>query len=202
MHDTYANFHALKLAEPATAFGILSRDSGSSVLVAAPHGGGIEPGTSEIACAIAGDVLSYYMFEGLKPKGNKALHITSSNFDEPTGLALMRSAAIVLTVHGEDSEDEVVYLGGLHTLANSTLSSLLERHGYKVREHANPMLQGTSKKNICNLGRQGAGVQLELSAGLRSTFFGSLTRVGRGKPTAKLFEFSGLVGQIMREIAP
>jgi phage replication-related protein YjqB (UPF0714/DUF867 family) len=53
------------------------------VAVIAPHGGGIEPGTSELATAIAGDDFSLYLFEGLKSAGNGELHITSTNFDEP-----------------------------------------------------------------------------------------------------------------------
>ena len=42
--------------------------------VMAPHGGGIEPGTSELACAIAGKQHSYYTFSGIKTSGNRLLH--------------------------------------------------------------------------------------------------------------------------------
>src|SRR5512147_3147748 len=114
MRDTYRNFAALSATEPADAFSISTCDRASRVVVAAPHGGGIEPGTSEIAVAIAGRDLSYYLFEGHKREGNAALHITSSNFDEPRGLALLRRACCALTVHGEASETEMVYLGGLN----------------------------------------------------------------------------------------
>lgn len=43
----------------------------------APHGGGIEPGTSEIADAIGGERGSFYTFGGLKSSGTADLHITS-----------------------------------------------------------------------------------------------------------------------------
>ncbi len=45
---------------------ILSRQGTSGIAVMAPHGGGIEPGTSEIANRVAGDEHAYYSFEGLK----------------------------------------------------------------------------------------------------------------------------------------
>jgi phage replication-related protein YjqB (UPF0714/DUF867 family) len=200
MSDKYKNFAALKAGEPEDAFRILSRDKGSGVVVAAPHGGGIELGTSEIAIAIAGEDLSFYLFEGKKAEGNKALHITSSCFDEPSGLALMRSAACVLTVHGEVSDAEVVYLGGLNTRVKFALCAALKGGGYIVREHENPKLRGRDAENICNVGRLGAGVQLELSVGLRASFFQSLSRSGRAKPTARLSEFSTLIREAVREM--
>jgi phage replication-related protein YjqB (UPF0714/DUF867 family) len=197
MRDQYKNFAALSAGEPADAFSISTCDRGSRVVVAAPHGGGIERGTSEIARAIAGVDLSYYLFEGQKPQGNKALHITSSNFDEPRGLVLMRSAAGVLTVHGEVSEPETVFLGGLDAPLKTALRTALEAAGFAAREHPNPNLRGCYGQNICNAGLTGVGVQLELSAGLRSSFFESLSRSGRRKPTARLCEFSAAVREAL-----
>ncbi|MCM4084720.1 poly-gamma-glutamate hydrolase family protein [Paractinoplanes hotanensis] len=56
------------------------------------HGGGIEPGTSELFLAIAGyhpaggatggPVHDYWMFEGIRSSGNAALHITSASCDD------------------------------------------------------------------------------------------------------------------------
>jgi len=193
MPDQYRTFAALCAAEPADAYSISMRDRGSQIAVAAPHGGGIEPGTSEIALAIAGADLSYYLFEGHKRRGNAALHITSRHFDEPGGLALLRRAACVLTVHGEASEGATVYLGGLNAALKLDLAAALQRAGYAAREHHDPRLQGLDASNICNAGLGRAGVQLELSAGLRRSFFESLTRAGRAKPTVRLAEFSGIV---------
>jgi phage replication-related protein YjqB (UPF0714/DUF867 family) len=73
----------------------------------APHGGGIEPGTSELADAIAGSDLSFYTFEGLKSSGNTDLHITSTRFDEPMCLTLLASSSVVVTLHGEHSTKTV-----------------------------------------------------------------------------------------------
>jgi phage replication-related protein YjqB (UPF0714/DUF867 family) len=62
-------------------FEILICRLSSRVAVIAPHGGGIERGTSEIARAIAGEDFNVYALEGIKPTGNyKALHLTSRLF--------------------------------------------------------------------------------------------------------------------------
>ena len=76
----------------------------SSVAIFAIHGGNIEPGTSEIAKAIAGEDFSLYCFEGLKPRGNRALHIASHNFDEPSSLVLVGRSRIIVAVHGCDNK--------------------------------------------------------------------------------------------------
>ncbi len=56
----------------------------STVAVIAPHGGGIEQHTSDVARAIAGDEFNLYLFEGIRPSRNYAtLHLTSHRFDEP-----------------------------------------------------------------------------------------------------------------------
>jgi len=190
MADKYLNFAALARAESPAGFSVSVRPAGSPLVVVAPHGGGIEPGTAEIAVAIAGADLSYYLFEGRKVQGNRDLHITSANFDEPQALALMRAADTVLTVHGEEGESDVVYLGGRHREVLARIRAELERHGLTVREHSDAHLQGRHPRNICNIGRRGAGVQLELSRGLRGSFFQSLTRAGRARPTPRLFEFA------------
>jgi phage replication-related protein YjqB (UPF0714/DUF867 family) len=191
--DKYGSFADLSSAERPGSYAIAVRDLATEIIVAAPHGGGIEPGTSEIALAIAGDDLSYYLFEGRKRDGNGVLHITSTNFDEPRGRALFRAAGCVLAIHGEASGEEVVYLGGLNASLKVAVAGSLILGGYTVLEHKSPYLQGLDKKNLCNIGRAGAGVQLEISAGLRRSFFSSLTRAGRRVRTDRLAEFSARI---------
>src|SRR5260221_2694666 len=58
---------------------LVRRRAGSSVAIIAPHGGGIEDGTSAVASAIASDDFSLYLFEGIRRSGNyAALHLTST----------------------------------------------------------------------------------------------------------------------------
>src|SRR6476620_10730103 len=73
----------------------------SSVAIVAPHGGGIEVGTSEVARAIAGDEFNVYLFEGCRPSENfAALHLTSHRFDERRCLELLSGCDYVVTIHG------------------------------------------------------------------------------------------------------
>ena len=159
----------------------------------APHGGAIEPGTSEVAKEVANNDLSLAIFEGLKPKDNKRLHITSTNFDEPRCVELVQKSNTVVAFHGERSNELSVFLGGRDDELGAQLKAALERYGYAVKTHGNPDLHGLNEANICNRGRQGVGVQLELSSGLRQTFFQSLTDKGRKKPTDELVRFAAAV---------
>ena len=200
MVDKYACFAALVASEPTAAYAIRARDLGTPIVVAAPHGGGIEPGTSEVAVSIAGDRYSYYLFEGMKARSNRdALHITSVNFDEPSCLSLLRSARTVLTVHGEKSSSDVLYIGGLDAGTIAEIRSVLEPAGFQVRQHPNVSLRALDRRNICNIGTRGEGVQLELSCGLRRSFFESLSREGRKVPTPRLSQFGSLIQQALRK---
>jgi phage replication-related protein YjqB (UPF0714/DUF867 family) len=139
---------------------------GSSCLVLAPHGGGIERGTSEIARAIAGEDFNLYLFEGLKPSGNGDLHITSSRFDEPSCLHLLSSCEVVVTIHGCKGDAEQVLLGGLHLTMKEQVFAALKCHGVHV-ESSGHRYPATDPMNICNRGAGRQGIQLELTAGLR-----------------------------------
>ncbi len=143
----------------------------SSIIIVAPHGGAIEPGTSEVAKEVAKNDLSLAIFEGIKSKNNKRLHITSTNFDEPRCVELVQKADTVIAIHGEGSDELSVFLGGRDVELGAKLKSVLEWRGYAVKTHENSDLHGLNEANICNRGRQGVGVQLELSSGLRQTFF-------------------------------
>jgi phage replication-related protein YjqB (UPF0714/DUF867 family) len=198
--DVYANFAELSTAEREGVdycVRVLRRKNARAVVVAL-HGGGIEPGTSEIASRIAGDDLSLALFEGTKSRGNARLHITSTHFDEPRCLESVRAAERVVTIHGEGSDVSVCFLGGRDATLGETIRAALERHGYRVRSQENAELQGMAAANICNRGRTGAGVQLELSAGLRRTFFESLTAAGRRRPTSELSRFALAVREGLR----
>jgi phage replication-related protein YjqB (UPF0714/DUF867 family) len=79
-------------------------------LILAPHGGGIEHDTSDIALAIAGENFNLYLFEGIKAKGNADLHVTSTRFDEASCLDILSVCDLVVAIHGCRGEDERVLL--------------------------------------------------------------------------------------------
>lgn len=186
--DKYVNYDQLRHKETeGEDYQIYLRETDSDAAVIAPHGGGIEPGTLEIADAVAGAEHGFYAFEGIKRKGNSALHITSENFDEPSGLKLLRKSKAVLALHGCTGKEEVVCLGGRDEHLKARIKEQLEESGFMVRESANPNLQGMRSLNICNRGQTKQGVQLELTHALRRKMFASLKRSGRKNKT-ELFQ--------------
>lgn len=198
MTDRYLSFRELAASErEGLDFRITLRSRDSRTAVVAPHGGAIEPGTSEIASAVAGDDLSFYAFEGLKPCRNRDLHITSPHFDEPRCLALIATAERVVTVHGRAGEGEDVCLGGLDSRARERVRQALAACGFAVSDISAPGLQGREPLNICNRGLSGAGVQLEIACGLRRSLFAALDSAGRGARTQRFLEFVAALRQAL-----
>jgi len=191
MTDKYATFDELKRSELADAYRIDVHDLGSRVAIVAPHAGGIEPGTSEVSLGIAAGDISLYLFEGMKRKGNSDLHITSTNFDEPRCLQLVKTVEVAMTVHGEGSDREAVYIGGRHLELRERVRAELAARGFRAERHESPRLQGSALQNICNRCSSGLGVQLEISFGLRRTFFDSLSDArGRSAQTDEFARFN------------
>jgi len=185
-NDKYARFQELADNElQGRDFRVLIEIRPSSLAVIAPHGGGIEPGTSEIVKAIAGTELSWYCFEGLKRRKNGDLHITSTKYDEPRCVRLVARSQIILAVHGCDKRSPVVYVGGRHRQLRTELLRALQDMGFDTREDSTHH-SGMSRDNLCNKGGSRQGVQLEISRGLRETMFEGLGAAGR-KTTTKVF---------------
>jgi phage replication-related protein YjqB (UPF0714/DUF867 family) len=192
MPDTFADFAALaRQQRSGIDYRVLARRAAPPFAIMAPHGGGIEAGTSEIADAVAGTRFSFHTLEGLKKDGNSVLHITSTRFDEPMCLIMLGHSAIVITIHGEESEaaGERVFVGGLDVGLGAAIEAALTQAGFNAREHPEPGLQGREPANLCNRGTSQAGVQLELSKAVRRSMFQSLLPEGRQHPTAKFHLF-------------
>jgi len=139
----------------------------SPIAILAPHGGAIEAGTSEIARAIAGSDFNLYSFEGIRKSGNfAALHLTSDRFDEPRCLALLSTCDRVVAIHGCNGSLPQVLLGGLDFSLKHSLYQAIVAAGMDARLDGH-RFRAVDPKNICNRGRLGAGVQLELISALR-----------------------------------
>jgi len=184
MSDKYVNYKQMSKNEQLNKdYRINWRKGKTNSVIIAPHGGSIEPGTTEIADAVAGREHSFYSFVGIKPTGNSDLHITSTSFDELHGLNLVKKSTNVLALHGCGGDEEIVYLGGLDITLKEKIQNALARAGFKTGEHSNLKLLGINRYNICNQGKSGQGVQLELSARLRKEMFFSLKAKDRNKTT-------------------
>ena len=110
-----------------------------------PHGGGIEPGTTEIADAVAGNQHIFYSFEGLKDKGNLDLHITSRHFDEPVAIRIAENSDTILALHGCEGNEKVVYIGGRDEILKKRARDALESANILVIE--SPRFSGKSPLN-------------------------------------------------------
>lgn len=139
----------------------------SSTAVLAPHGGGIQAHTSDIARAIAGAEFGLYLFEGLLRAGNfTALRLRGDRFDEPGCLQMLQACDRVVSVHGLGSPGEVVLLSGRDLALRAAMAQRLVAAGLTV-EDAPARLSGSDPNHVCNRGRTGAGVLLEISMDLR-----------------------------------
>lgn len=181
MPDRYENFAALAAREiEGVHYRIRLVERPSPVAVMAPHGGFIEPGASEAASAIAADRFSLYCFESLTKRAKgEGLHITSTRFDEPRALTLVESAEVVIGVHGrKNGADEAsIWIGGLHERLRDAICGALNDSDFAAKTvGAGHRLAGRDPANICNRGKRGAGVQLELPRALRIRFSADAAR--------------------------
>ncbi len=168
MMDTYDSFKALK--EDETNYHIKWKDRNAQITILAPHGGNIEPHTSEIAELVAADRYNLYCFNGLRRNNNHILHITSHNYDEEQALALVRSSAFVIAIHGCTQRDEMVFIGGLYDELKQHIAAALGRAEIpSIICEKTSRYGGQRPDNICNRGITGKGVQLEISRPLRNS---------------------------------
>ncbi len=180
--------------------------------VIAPHGGGIEVGTSELCLAIAGydpatlapypvgePRYDYWMFEGLRPKGsvpsNGKLHVTSTHCDDPVAESLCGGARQAVALHGCSTDtagvgknDAVVLVGGLDQLFKKHLIDAFAEVGIATLDAAtHKFLSGTDPANIVNRTVLRRGAQLELTAPLRDSMFLLHTAEDRKHSTTDTF---------------
>lgn len=199
MTDHYGDFGLLRAAQREGAdYRIHLRRGVSGVAVMAIHGGDIEPGTSEVAAAMAANGHSLYLFEGIKNRGNSELHLASTRFDEPRGLRLARESETVIAVHGCGEKDALVLVGGLADHLVRRMGEALADAGFPVDSRDG--LKGIHPMNVCNLGKRGGGVQLELSSGLRKAMFLDLTRSGRSLTMNIFHRFVAVLTSTLHEI--
>lgn len=169
MADRYKSFDELAANERLDIdYRIRALDRDSEAVILAPHGGWIEPKTSDIAEAIAGTDLSFYAFEALRNGPHRNFHITSHRFDEPTAIGLVGKSSTSVAIHGRATDGtDTVWLGGRATRLRDAIGTSLQEAGFGAE--INRRLPGLDEANICNRTRCLMGVQLELSPRLRTT---------------------------------
>ncbi len=141
------------------------RQGGSEILIAAVHGGGIEPLTSEVAAAIAGDEHSLYDFQGTRASNNEELRIPISRYDEMRLRTLTERSQVCLSIEGVEGSDQVVHLGGRNRRLRAILVERLQSAGFQVAPSVE-LMAAHSPVLFFNTPADG-GVQVELTRALR-----------------------------------
>lgn len=200
MIDTYQNYGHLKRYETlGETYRIEAHVQDTDYIVIAPHGGGIEVGTSELARAVAGSEFSLYLFEGLKSSNNATLHITSTNFDEPIARQTVPEHFYGVGLHGMKGDELVTLVGGGNESLRKEAVVLLRAYGFNAEEAPEGHeLAGRDPMNIANMTMY-SGVQLELSTAQRKAFFegGDWSKANRGNTTQAFSDYVTALREIM-----
>jgi len=195
--DKYGNFAELKLhAQEGRDYRIHERRGSSRYAIVAIHGGWIERGTRQVADAIAGQEHSYYCFDGLHNKRRRLLHITSDYFNEPRCIDIVTSVDKVISIHGALGMEVAIYAGGLDLSFKANILAALTSGGFNAVNDPSPTRQGKGITNVCNRGKSGTGVQLELTVGLRKLLF-QRSRNGRWFPTQLFDQFITCIRELL-----
>ena len=176
--------------------------------IIAPHGGGIEFGTSELCLAIAGYhpaslavtpaagvTYDYWMFEGVRASNNGELHVTSTNCDDGVALSLCAGALNALALHGCTTSQaglpdgaEAVLVGGRNASLKLRLLEELASAGFSAIDAVDhDSINGDEPTNIANRTLLGMGGHLEITGPLRSAMFGVNTLAERKNTTTQVF---------------
>ncbi|MBO1205967.1 MULTISPECIES: poly-gamma-glutamate hydrolase family protein [Staphylococcus] len=198
--DKYQNFSQLKSDTEKNSDWQrnIKKTNNKDILITAIHGGGIEPGTSELAKIISkkGD-FNLYSFEGLLKSNNKQLHITSTRFDDSKLKEMSNKSKESISIHGFQSDENAVYIGGRDKKMADSIKKELEKEGFNVEESPN-RIDGSSNNNFINKNDSGSGVQLEISTSIRKSFFKKdnldrKTRENTSKYRQSIYDFAEAV---------
>lgn len=192
------------------AVGTGNIDNIERCLLVSPHGGSIEPGTTDVMLAVTNlGQWAYYNFQGQLPRRNwPELHIPSTHFDEPRLLGLLPRTRFAVSFHGENSEERrIIHVGGLYDQGRQTFVLCLNEDLVDLRitildasKAGNDNIAGQSPRNITNRGLRGAGVQLEFSHGTRQLLFRNLNRSNRRRPTENLGVVARSINQALLKL--
>lgn len=198
IYRTYRSLQDLQRHERyGRDYRIRHRKGLSGIAVMAPHAGRIEPGTGEIAEAVADKNHDFYGFEGRKDRDNACLHIPSRDFEEPAAEDILRHARAVLVIHGCRAPGEAVFLGGRDRGLIRGIEGALRQAGF-APERYDPRYPGLHPRNLCNRIPSGRGVQIEIPRSLRREMFSCRDRTGGAVPTGA---FDNLVAALREALA-
>lgn len=184
-----------------------TRNSGSRVLIVAPHGGNIEQGTSELTKLVADDGnYDYFSFEAIRPSNNTQLHVTSTHYDDETLHEMIEDRTATISIHGAQGDEPIVYLGGPKSPLRDAIQSQLESKGFVVKVPPE-YLGGANSNNFINKVDGSTGVQLELTTALRKAFFkdgnsSTAARKNTDNWTTTMYDFAAALNDAIKSVYP
>ena len=143
----------------------------------AVHGGGIEPGTEEIARFVATHTdASLYIYAGRRATGNLSLHRPSHGMEHenhPLALRFLSHVKSAISIHGHGRDQNSAYVGGLDQAMVQRFVEIAQPVLPQYEWIADPKIippgiRGRNPNNIVNL-PPANGMQLELPRKLRQT---------------------------------
>ncbi|WP_257064271.1 poly-gamma-glutamate hydrolase family protein [Priestia megaterium] len=200
MPDLYPSMTALKAAtvEGVDWQIVTVSNPKSSTIVTAIHGGGIEIGTSELAMLVQEQGnYNTFRFEGLRSSNNSELHVTSTNYDDPTILSMLPNMERNISIHGAAGTTPVVYIGGLDYALRNAIWEELTKRGIAA-EVPPAGIVGEEPLNVSNRSKTGKAVQLELTTAMRQSFFvngdwSRSARTNRNNWTQVIYDFADAI---------
>jgi len=140
-------------------------DRSADITVTAIHGGGIEPLTSELAAAVAGETHNLYDLQGLRLAGNEELRVPNARFSEMRLQGLLMRSRLAVSIDGVDGAEEVIYLGGRHRRLRTLLAKSLAEAGFVVRRSSSAM--PSHDPTLFYNTPQDGGIQIEFTRRMR-----------------------------------
>lgn len=149
---------------------IRARDRRAVATIISPHGGAIEPGTSALARAVAGDDYNLFDFQGLVREHAMDLHVTATRFRDKKLTQMLSRSRVAISLHGMGNQGHTdIWLGGRNPTLKAVVLRELLAAGFNVNPDS-PQYRGESPNNVVNLAVE-EGVQLELSFELLALLF-------------------------------
>lgn len=176
-----------------------------NVMIVAPHGGNLEKATTELTKLVANhNHYNYYSFTVLNHTGLEKFHVTSSHYNDPTLLNMIKSKDFAISIYGAKETNPVIYLGGLDISLKQVIKHELIKQHFVVKP--SPIyLGGNLKKNFINRDFKDKGVQLELSTTFRQSLFinenlSSKSRENKDNWSPDMYKFANALNKAIKQI--
>ncbi|MCY1039358.1 poly-gamma-glutamate hydrolase family protein [Staphylococcus nepalensis] len=204
--DKYESMEELqKETKKGVDWKINTEKNDSDTIIAAMHGGAIEPGTTELAkyTARLGNY-DYFSFEGIRSENNSELHVTSVNYNNDVLHNMVSGKQYSVMIHGYKGDKAIAYIGGKDKALRLEITDELKSKGIKAEE-APDLIEGRANSNPANMNEKGEGVQIEMTTALREQLFSnndlsSQSRSDESNYSATMLDMAKAINQAINKV--